>query len=148
MTPVGEARMSGNTEDHHSTDAAPVLCVVDDDEGTVQLVREIASESGWVAYGFRRISEVRAFLDRRRPSLLVLDDDLPDGRGGDLARELLADPGMHDVQLVVCTAAHPARQAEIEGWVPVMSKPFDLGELESHLESNRSVHRQPQHASG
>ena len=118
-----------------TTDRAPVLCIVDDDGSTVELVREVAAESGWVAYGFERIAEAREFLSDQRPALLVLDDDLPDGRGGDLARELRGDPALGDVPVLVCTAAHPSRQREIGGWAPVLSKPFDIFELERHLDA-------------
>jgi DNA-binding response OmpR family regulator len=114
---------------------APVLCIVDDDGSTVELVREVAEESGWVAYGFERIEDARRFLDARQPTLLVLDDDLPDGRGGDLARELREDPTT-DVPVLVCTAAHPNRQREIGEWAPVLSKPFDIFEFERHLEAS------------
>jgi DNA-binding response OmpR family regulator len=64
---------------------------------------------------------------------MILDDDLPDGRGGDLARELRADDRTADVPTLVCTAAHPMRQAEIGAWAPVVTKPFDLLEIESFL---------------
>lgn len=122
---------------------APVLCIVDDDDSTVELVREVAEESGWVAVGFGRIEEVRGFLGRHRPSLLVLDDDLPDGRGGDLARELREDPRLMDVPMIVCTAAPRTRQREIGGWAPVMPKPFDVEQLERHLNvtARRRGHR-------
>lgn len=119
----------------------PVLCVVDDDHATVELVTEVANESGWIAYGFAKIAELRAFLERRRPTLLVIDDDLPDGRGGDLARELRADPRLESVPVVVCTAAHPIRQAEIGNWAPVIAKPFDIFEFERHLEASRRLAR-------
>ncbi len=117
-----------------TTGDPPVLCIVDDDGSTVELVREVAEESGWVAYGFERIEEARQFLSARQPTLLVLDDDLPDGRGGDLARELRDDP-TSDVPVLVCTAAHPRRQREIGEWAPVLSKPFDIFEFERHLEA-------------
>lgn len=113
----------------------PVLFVVDDDVATLDLLCEIAAEAGWCARGFTRLGELRLWLDRERPSLLILDDDLPDGRGGDLARTLREDPRMHDVPLLVCTAAHPMRQAEIGAWAPVVSKPFDLDEIEAFLEA-------------
>ena len=116
----------------------PVLYIVDDDELTVELVREVAEESGWLAYGFQRIGELRRYLAARRPELLVLDDDLPDGRGGDLARELRHDPALGDVPVVVCTAAHPTRQREIGTWAPVISKPFSLYEFERHLDAMSS----------
>lgn len=65
--------------------------------------------------------------------LIILDDELPDGRGGDFARELRQHPGTADLALVVCTGAHPGRRAEIRGWAPVISKPFDLTAVERHL---------------
>ena len=111
----------------------PVLFVVDDDPGAQELLREVGLEAGWDAHGFARLSELRAALERRQPTLLILDDDLPDGRGGDLARELRESERMADVPILVCTAAHPMRQAEIGNWAPVVSKPFDLGEIEAFM---------------
>lgn len=46
---------------------------------------------------------------------------------------LKEDPDMGDLPVVVCTAAHPKRQREIGRWAPVISKPFELDELEHHL---------------
>jgi DNA-binding response OmpR family regulator len=123
-------------QDANLTDSrGPVLFVVDDDVLTTELLCEIAQEAGWVAFGFTRLTEVQAALDQRRPRVLILDDDLVDGRGGDLARELREDPRMTDVILLVCTAAHPMRAAEIGAWAPVISKPFDLVEIERFLEA-------------
>jgi CheY-like chemotaxis protein len=113
----------------------PVLFAVDDDVATLELLCEVAQDAGWAAFGFTRLAEVSDALDQRRPTVLILDDDLPDGRGGDLARQLRNDPRMRHVTLLVCTAAHPMRQAEIGAWAPVVSKPFDLGEIESILAS-------------
>lgn len=120
-----------------------MLCIVDDDAATVELVREVAEDSGWVAYDFGRIDEVRGFLDERHPALLILDDDLPDGRGGDLARELRDDPLTADVATVVCTAATDRRQREIGGWASVISKPFALSEIERHLDAGARRARRP-----
>jgi DNA-binding response OmpR family regulator len=110
-----------------------MLIAVDDDVATLDLLCEIAAEAGWFALGFTRLSPFRASLRREHPSLLIIDDDLPDGRGGDLARDLRDDPRTAGVPVVVCTAAHPMRQAEIGSWAPVISKPFDLGEIEEIL---------------
>jgi DNA-binding response OmpR family regulator len=113
----------------------PVLFVVDDDVLTLELLCEIAQDLGWVAFGFTRLSELMEALDQRTPTVLILDDDLVDGRGGDLARDLREDPRMADVTLLVCTAAHPMRAAEIGAWAPVISKPFDLAEIENFLQA-------------
>ena len=119
---------------------APALFVVDDDVATLELLCEIGRDAGWVARGFTRLSELRASLDEAKPTLLILDDDLPDGRGGDLARDLREDERLADVPLLVCTAAHPMRQAEIGAWAPVVSKPFDLAEIDGFLRAAAARH--------
>lgn len=115
--------------------SGPVLFAVDDDVATLALLCEIGKEAGWNAFGFTRLAELGVALDQIQPHVLILDDDLADGRGGDLARELGADPRMADVTMLVCTAAHPMRVAEIGAWTPVISKPFELGEIEGFLEA-------------
>jgi chemosensory pili system protein ChpA (sensor histidine kinase/response regulator) len=112
---------------------APILYVVDDDVPTLELLREVARESGWRTVGFTRLAPLRAALAERRPTLVIIDDDLPDGRGGDLARDLRGDARLEDVPLLVCTGAPPRRQAEIVRWAPVVAKPFELDEIEEFL---------------
>ncbi|MGH2383474.1 MAG: response regulator [Candidatus Limnocylindria bacterium] len=116
-----------------TVDPAPTLFVVDDDVPTLELLCEIARDAGWSARGFTRLSELRRSLDTTTPALLILDDDLPDGRGGDAARDLRFSDRLADVPTLVCTAAHPMRRAEIGAWAPVIAKPFDLTEIEAFL---------------
>jgi DNA-binding response OmpR family regulator len=111
----------------------PVVFVVDDDVVTLSLLCEIAAEAGWDARGFTRLAELRPAIEERPPGLLIVDDNLPDGRGGDLARDLRGDPRTSNVPLLVCTAAHPMRQAEIGAWAPVISKPFRLATIDRLL---------------
>jgi DNA-binding response OmpR family regulator len=112
---------------------APVLFVVDDDVQTLELLCEVARDSGWHSIGFTHIAPLRAALGRRRPTSLIIDDDLPDGRGGDLVRDIRNDPRLEDIPLLVCTAAPPRRQEEIGSWAPVVAKPFALEAIESFL---------------
>jgi DNA-binding response OmpR family regulator len=119
----------------------PLLFVVDDDMATLSLLCEVALDAGWDARGFSRLAELRRAIEVDSPALLILDDDLPDGRGGDLARELRAHPRMAGVPMLVCTAAHPMRQAEIGDWAPVVSKPFDLASIERFLEAANPADR-------
>jgi DNA-binding response OmpR family regulator len=117
----------------------PVVFVVDDDVATLELLSEVAREVGWRPRGFRRLGELREAIERHPPDLLILDDDLPDGLGGDLARELRHHPRLAGVPLLVCTAAHPMRRAEIGAWAPVVAKPFDLVEIERFLDAARAA---------
>jgi DNA-binding response OmpR family regulator len=120
------------TGDEHR--GQPLMLVVDDDVATLDLLCDIAEDAGWCALAYTRLAPFRAALDREDPSLVIVDDDLPDGRGGDVAREIRADPRTSDVPVIVCTAAHPMRQAEIGAWAPVVAKPFDLREIEAVLD--------------
>ena len=70
-------------------------------------------DAGWEAHGFSRLASCGRRSSRRVPTLLILDDDLPDGRGGDFVRELRTHPRTADLPLLVCTAAHHVRRAEI-----------------------------------
>ena len=110
-----------------------MLFVVDDDVATLELLCEIGRDAGWAAQGFTRLSGLLASLEETKPTLLILDDDLPDGRGGDLALQLREDQHMAETPILVCTAAHPMRVAEIGAWAPVISKPFDLAEIEAFM---------------
>ena len=130
MKPTGALGAGGGTENRAG---APVLFVLDDDLPTLQLLCEVARESGWHSVGFTRLARLRAALHDRRPTSLIIDDELPDGRGGDLVRDLVSDPRMEDISLLVCTAAPLKRQAEIETWAPVVAKPFEVGEIEAFL---------------
>lgn len=111
----------------------PLLHIVEDDQSTLALLREVAEDAGWEARGFVRLADFEEATRQRSPDLVILDDDLPDGRGGDRARDLREDPRLGDVPVLVCTAAHPMRQAEIKAWAPVVPKPFDLGQIEALL---------------
>ena len=133
--PRGAPAAGGGTEDRAE---APVLFVLDDDLPTLELLCEVARESGWRSFGFTRLARLRAALHDRRPTSLIIDDELPDGRGGDLVRDLVRDPRMEDIALLVCTAAPLKRQAEIETWAPVVAKPFEVGEIEAFLASAAS----------
>jgi two-component system OmpR family response regulator len=127
--PVGDAGEGGRRG------RRPVVFVVEDDVPTLSLLCEVALEAGWDARGFSRLQDLRRAIEEEPPSLLILDDDLPDGRGGDLARELRAHRRLAGVPLLVCTAAHPMRRAEIGDWAPVIAKPFELAAIERFLAS-------------
>jgi DNA-binding response OmpR family regulator len=127
-------RASANRGTGPADPGSPLLYVVDDDEATSALLRDVAEEAGWEARAFPRLAPLRVALRERRPAFLILDDELPDGRGGDFARTLKRDPSMSDVPMLVCTAARPMRQAEIGDWAPVVAKPFDLSQIERFLE--------------
>jgi len=111
--------------------ARPQVYIVEDDPGTLRLLADLAADAGWEVRGFSRLSTFRRALARARPAMIIVDDELPDGRGGDLVRDLHALPELDGVTVVVCTAAQPSRLAELRSLVPVIAKPIDLDAMEN-----------------
>ena len=107
--------------------------VVDDDPDARYLLGEVARDMGWQAERFPNLKAVRQALTDEQPDLLILDDELPDGTGGDFAVEVRANERLRSTPIIFCTGAPPPRRREIGRIAPVLSKPFDLGTLERIL---------------
>jgi DNA-binding response OmpR family regulator len=111
----------------------PRAFVIEDDIQTQRLLAELIALRGLEPVAFTRISSARRALNERPPQVMVVDDDLPDGKGAELVRELREDPRLRGVRVLFCTAAEPARRREIARLAPVLSKPFGLREVERAL---------------
>lgn len=74
--------------------------VVDDDPATRHLLGEVVADLGWQAERFASLGAVRVALRRAQPDLVILDDDLPDGTGGDFAVELRANAHLRSLPIV------------------------------------------------
>jgi len=112
---------------------APRAFVIEDDVQTLALLSDLAEMCGFEPVAFTRISSARKALRERAPTIMVVDDELPDGRGGDLVREVQANPRTSHVRVVFCTAAGPSRRREIARLAPVIEKPFRVGDIEQAL---------------
>jgi DNA-binding response OmpR family regulator len=112
----------------------PRAFVIEDDVQTLALLSDLAEMCGFEPVAFTRLSSARKALRERAPTVMVVDDDLPDGSGGDLVREVQANPRTSHVRIVFCTAAGPSRRREIAQLAPVIEKPFRLREIERALQ--------------
>lgn len=108
--------------------------VVDDDPGTRRLLGDVAGELGWESERFASLRSLRAALEHDVPDLIILDDELPDGRGGDFAIEARSSTRLRRTPIIFCTAATPDRRREIGRLAPVLGKPFDLERFERLLD--------------
>ena len=122
--------MTGTGDVH---DQRPRAFVVEDDVHTRRLLAELIALKGLEPVAFSRISSARRALRERPPKVMVVDDELPDGRGAELVRELRGNPRLRDVRVLFCTAADSARRGEMARLAPVLAKPFRLQEVERAL---------------
>lgn len=120
-------------EDTGAPARRPRAFVIEDDVHTLRLLTELVESTGLEPIAFTRISSARRALRERVPAVMVVDDDLPDGRGAELVNELRANPSYGDVKVLFCTAAEPARRREIAQLGPVIGKPFRLNDIERAL---------------
>ena len=133
QTGANTSQATGPTRERSDV-ARPVLFAVEDDPSTLELLREVATDAGWAAHGFSQLSDFERAVAQSVPDFVILDDDLPDGSGGDCARDLRRDSRLSDVPVVVFTGASPTRSAHISTWAPVLRKPFGLVEIERILQ--------------
>lgn len=86
----------------------------------------------------------------KMPDLVVLDVMMPRKNGWEVARELRADPQLHDVGIVMLTAIGEKineMTSPLYGADEYVDKPFDFADLESRirrvLEAKKESKRQP-----
>ena len=127
------ARMAGANVQDRGGRQAPRAFVVEDDVLTLQLLRDVADSVGLEPVMFTSLSTARRALRNSTPAVLVVDDDLPDGHGVDLVRELRANPRTRHVRVLFCTAASQERCRDLGRLAPVINKPFRLEEVEQVL---------------
>lgn len=125
------------------------ILIVDDDE----LIAEIASEvlidaghaCGWVTSG----EDAWLLLQRRRPDILLLDQDMPGISGVSLLRKIRQSPDFYDLPVIMFTAmcgAQDESQAMYAGAQDFVRKPFDPKGLTSRVQRVLSKRRDlPRH---
>lgn len=104
--------------------SATVL-VVDDDEDTVDMMREILAEEGHVVRAARNGKEALALALADPPDLVLLDLNMPEMDGRAFLDELRRVPSLQDVVVVVISGAPDASSVPCES----VQKPLRLDSL-------------------
>ncbi|MEO8510530.1 MAG: response regulator [Chloroflexota bacterium] len=125
--------MATEAIDHAGSGAERLAYVVEDDAATLGLLGDLLEDDGWEVRLFTHLGRFRRAVHERVPDLVLLDDDLPDGRGGDEAQRLRQREATRQVPILFCTAAPPARRREMSRIGAVLAKPFDLEGLDRFL---------------
>ncbi len=125
------------------------ILIADDDELIAELASQVLIDAGhacgWVTSGEQALD----LLGRRRPDILLLDQDMPGMTGVTLLRKLRGSPKFYDLPVVMFTAmsgVEDEAQAIYAGAQDFVRKPFDPRGLTSRI--NRVLSRrknQPRH---
>ncbi len=111
----------------------PVL-VIEDHPLNRRLVEQVLALERIETLAAGSIAQAERVLERTLPSVIVLDLQLPDGHGLDLARRVKADPRTRRCAIVACTAAaghDEERLVLAAGCSGYVSKPIDGRRLAS-----------------
>jgi CheY-like chemotaxis protein len=109
----------------------PIL-IVDDTPLNVKLLEALLEPAGYDVRSAANARETLAILASFRPRLILLDVQLPDMDGLELARRLRADPATRAISLVaVSSHAQPgdAEKALAAGCDAYLTKPLDTRAL-------------------
>jgi two-component system, cell cycle response regulator DivK len=109
--------------------AEPLVLVVDDDERNRKLARDVLRADGLETVEAGTGGDALAAASEHLPDLVLLDMQLPDIDGMEVARRLRADARTAAIPLVAFTAsrrmgtAGDLKEAGLDGYV---EKPFDV----------------------
>jgi DNA-binding response OmpR family regulator len=128
----------GRRENRENVSPQPTALVVEDDETIREALLVTLDAEGFAAEGVGTLREARAAVQRARPTVIVLDLMLPDGRADEWLTELAAMTSAPPTVLVSASPDAP----EVAGrfGIACMAKPFDLDHLLDAL--NRAVAQQ------
>ncbi|MGH7772387.1 MAG: response regulator [Candidatus Binatia bacterium] len=112
------------------------IMVVDDHREYLELLSIHLKSLGWdvipASNGREALEKVRSI----KPNLIVLDMDMPEMDGFEVARSLKEDPNYRDIPILAATALAMPRDRErclTAGCNDYISKPFTQRDLENHL---------------
>lgn len=123
--------------------AASVL-IVEDNADVRTAFADLLEIDGWrVMETGNGIQALRALEDGLRPSVILLDLELPFMSGWHLHRQLRKDPSFSTIPVVIVTA-HEIASSGIDGAFAVLQKPLDGHCLLDTLHASvRGMHRCP-----
>lgn len=107
--------------------ANPLVLIVDDNARNAKLARDVLRAAGLRTLEAASGADALAQAREAQPALILLDLRLPDMDGGDVARQLKADPRTRGIPVIALTALTLDEGALTEGaFDGYLAKPIDV----------------------
>jgi CheY-like chemotaxis protein len=110
--------------------------LVDDDKRCLELLTTYLKSLGWEVIPASNGRELLENVRRVRPSMIVLDMEMPEMNGFDVARSLKDDPNYRDIPVLAATAMFMPEDRErclAAGCNDYINKPFTVHQLKEHI---------------
>ena len=120
--------------------AATKIVYIEDNRDNFRLVQRLLEVTGryevlWAQSGLSGLASTR----EHRPALVLVDLDLPDIDGLDLARQLRADQELGDIPLIAISAnvMHDERRRALDaGCLAFVEKPIDINDFRKLIDEH------------
>jgi two-component system, cell cycle response regulator DivK len=116
--------------------SSETIMLVDDDKRCLELLTTHLKSLGWEVIPASNGRELLENVRRVRPSIIVLDMEMPEMNGFDVARSLKDDPNYRDIPVLAATGMFMPEDRErclAAGCNDYISKPFTVQELKEHI---------------
>jgi len=124
------------------------ILVVEDNQDLLDLIVKYLELCGWRASAANSEEDFWAQLERKTPSLILLDVMIQDSEASSLFSVLKRDPRYGDIPVIAMTRMGSMREKNLcisAGYDRVLAKPFHLDELRRLVEcfanKNRNEHK-------
>jgi DNA-binding response OmpR family regulator len=105
------------------------ILVIDNEPTIVDLLVELLTNEGYVAYGTADGAGVLAAIARHRPALLLLDVRRPSMDGAQMIAEIRGACLTAVPIVLMTTAPLDAASLLVQGSIDLLAKPFDIDDL-------------------
>ena len=117
------------------------LLIIDDDEDIRDMLSAFFESSDYIVSTLGKFNNIFDAYNKYQPDLILLDYQLPEENGDKICHQLKSNPGTFHIP-VIMISGHPKSMLERDyhGWNGILSKPFDLPELDAMVQKflNRS----------
>src|SRR5262245_11640964 len=111
----------------------PHALVIDDDLGFRDAIAEVVREHGFSIDLAASLREARKQLEKRTPDVVLLDLQLPDGRGSEMLSEFAGESAADIVVITGNASVDSAVEALRSGAADYLVKPLDVARLRAVL---------------
>jgi CheY-like chemotaxis protein len=114
----------------------PIILVVDDDLPILVLMRNLLREFGFEAVTAENGAEALIEVRKRKPSVVLIDKNMPGMTGDEVIRTLRAEPGFDELPILILSGEQISNSdLQALGADGAVLKPFDIRELIARLRS-------------
>lgn len=106
------------------------IAVIDNDPKILNVMQEALTTEGFAVEIFEDTKDLLALVKEHRPHLILIDYILDGINGGELCRQLKANPETANLPVIICSAYSNILQSlGFYGCDAFLAKPFELSDL-------------------